>query len=209
MMEIITVEQGTEEWFRARMGIPTASEFATVMAKGRDGGASKTRQVYLYKLAGEIITGEPMESYSNAHMERGKLMEDEARALYSFMKDAECERVGFIRSGRKGASPDSIIGDAGMVEIKTKLPHLMIETLLKGEFPPEHKAQCQGQLWVAEREWIDIAVYWPGLPLFVTRATRDEQYIATLSSAVDEFNGELDSIVARVRTYGQPVQVAA
>jgi hypothetical protein len=202
MMEIITCEQGTDEWFRSRMGIPTASEFATVMAKGRSGGDSKTRQTYLYKLAGELITGEPMESYSNAHMERGKVMEDEARSFYEFMTDAQCERVGFIRNGRKGASPDSLIGANGMVEIKTKLPHLMIETILRGEFPPEHKAQCQGQLWVAEREWIDIAVYWPGMPPFVQRATRDEAYIRELSGAVDAFNAELDMIVDKVRAHG-------
>lgn len=202
-MEITTCDQGTDEWFRARMGIPTASEFATVMAKGRSGGDSKTRQTYLYKLAGEVITGEPMESFSNAHTERGHALEQEARNLYAFMVDAECERVGFIRSGRKGASPDSLIGVDGMLEIKTKLPHLMIETILRGEFPPEHKAQCQGQLWVAEREWIDIAVYWPGMPLFVTRAVRDEPYIRELSSAVDQFNAELDMIVDRVRAYGR------
>jgi len=202
-MEIVACDQGTDEWFRARMGIPTASEFATVMAKGRSGGDSKTRQTYLYKLAGEVITGEPMESFSNAHTERGHALEQEARNLYAFMVDAECERVGFIRSGRKGASPDSLIGAGGMVEIKTKLPHLMIETILRGEFPPEHKAQCQGQLWVAEREWIDIAVYWPGMPLFVTRAVRDEPYIRELSGAVDQFNAELDMIVDRVRAYGR------
>ncbi len=209
MVEIIDCDQGSPEWFASRAGIPTASEFHTVMAKGRSGSDSKTRQTYLYKLAGEIITGEPMESYSNAHMERGKVMEDEARSLYEFMTDVDCERVGFMRSGRKGASPDSLIGANGLVEIKTKLPHLMIETILRGDFPPEHKAQCQGQLWVAQREWLDIAVYYPGMPLFVTRATRDEEYIATLANAVDEFNAELDSIVARVRAYGQPARAAA
>lgn len=207
-LEIVSCDQNSAEWFRARMGIPTASEFATVIAKGRSGGDSKTRQTYLYKLAGEIITGDPMESFSNAHMERGKVMEDDARCLYEFMTDAKCERVGFIRSGRKGASPDSLIGDTGMVEIKTKLPHLMIETILRGEFPPEHKAQCQGQLWVAEREWIDIAVYWPGMPLFVTRATRDEEFIKQLAEGVDAFNDELDSIVARVRAYEQRKEAA-
>lgn len=198
-MEVFDIDQGGEAWFRARMGLPTASEFATVLAKGTGGGDSKTRRTYLYKLAGEIITGEPMESYSNAHMERGKAWEDEARDRYAFITACEPRRVGFIRNGRKGASPDSLIGDDGMVEIKTKLPHLMVETILRGEFPPEHVAQCQGQLWVAEREWIDIAVYWPGFPLFVKRATRDEAYIRRLSGAVDEFNAELDKIVARVR----------
>ena len=200
-LEIVTCDQGTEEWFRARMGIPTASEFATVIAKGRGGGDSKTRQTYLYKLAGEIITGQPMESFSNAHTERGHAMEAEARSLYQFMVDTDCQRVGFIRSGRKGASPDSLIGADGLVEIKTKLPHLMVEVLLRDDFPPEHKAQCQGQLWVSEREWIDIAVYWPGMPLFVKRAYRDEAFIAELAQGVDQFNAELDMIVDRVRAY--------
>jgi hypothetical protein len=234
-MEIVTCDQGSDEWFRARLGIPTASEFATVLAEPRSDGnlpqpvidsmvkngctaeqlasaikaarkrnssPAKTRRDYLYKLAGEIITGEPMESYSNGHMERGKAWEDEARDAYAFIANAEPQRVGFIRSGRKGASPDSLIGDAGMVEIKTKLPHLMVETILRGEFPPEHVAQCQGQLWVAEREWIDVAIYWPGFPLFTKRAVRDEAYIRRLSDAVDEFNAELDQIVARVRGMG-------
>lgn len=208
MVEIISCDQNSADWHRARMGIPTASEFATVMAKGKGGGESKTRQTYLYKLAGEIITGQPMESYSNAHMERGHAMEQEARELYEFMTDQTCERVGFIRSGRKGASPDSLVGPNGLVEIKTKLPHLVIEALFRGEFPPEHKAQCQGQLWVAEREWLDIAIYWPGMPLFVTTATRDEAYIRELSDAVDIFNAELDIIVDRVRAYGERKEAA-
>ena len=200
MMEVFTFEQGTPEWFAARMGIPTASEFATVMASGKGGGESKTRKTYMLKLAGEIITGEPMESFSNGAMERGKIMEDEARNFYSFMTDAEPVQVGFIRNGEKGCSPDSLLGTNGMLEIKTKAPHLAIETILKDkEFLPEHKAQCQGALWVAEREWIDLAVYWPKVPLFVKRAYRDEEYITKLSAAVDAFNSELQEIVATVR----------
>lgn len=206
-IEIVTCQQGSPEWLAARLGLPTASEFASIMAKGRGGSESRTRQTYLYKLAGEIITGEPMESFGNAHMERGRLMEKEARSYYEFMTDATCEPVGFIRNGRKGASPDALIGANGLVEIKTKLPHLLIEALLRDEFPPEHKAQCQGQLWVAEREWIDIAVYWPGMPLFVTRATRDESFIRELAEAVDIFNDELDRVVARVQ--GHRLQSAA
>lgn len=202
MMEIITCEQGTPEWFQSRLGIPTASEFSTVMASGRSGGESKTRKTYLYKLAGEIITGKPSEGFSNAHTERGHEMEPEARAAYAFMKDAEPEHVGFIRNGRAGASPDSLLGSDGLLEIKTKLPHLMIETILRGGMPPEHRAQCQGQLWVSEREWLDIAVYWPGMPIFVHREQRDPNFIATLTRAVSDFNEELDEIVAKIRAYG-------
>lgn len=201
-MKIIDCEQGSTEWLRSRMGIPTASEFATVMASGRGGGESKTRRTYMLKLAGELLTGEPMTNYSNADMERGKVMESEARTLYAFMTDTDPEQVGFIVNGEKGCSPDSLIGTDGMLEIKTKLPHLMIDIILKDAFPPEHKAQCQGQLWVSEREWIDIAVYWPGLPLFVKREPRDEPYIAGMAAAVDRFNDELQVVVDRVRAFG-------
>jgi hypothetical protein len=200
-IEIIDCLQGSEEWTRARLGIPTASEFAAVMARGRGGSDSKTRQTYLHKLAGELLTGQPMESFTSVHMERGKLLEDEARSVYEFMTGKACDRVGFVRNGRKGASPDSLVGTDGLVEIKTKLPHLMIETILRGEFPPEHKAQCQGQLWVTERAWIDIAIYWPGMPMFISRATRDDAFISELSEAVEAFNSELDLIVDRVRSY--------
>lgn len=196
-MIIHDMEQGTDEWFLARLGLPTASNFATIMAKGRDGGASKTRKTYLYKLAGEIITGKPMESFSNAHTERGHAMEDEARKCYAFLADTEPQQVGFITNGKKGCSPDSLIGDAGMLEIKTKLPHLMLEVLERDKFPPEHWAQCQGQMWVAEREWCDLICYYTGMPPFIKRAYRDEEYLADLEKAVDQFNDELYELVSK------------
>lgn len=201
-MQIIDCEQGTHEWRAARAGIPTASEFACILASGRGGSESKTRRTYLYKLAGEVITGEPMQSFSNGHMERGHEMEPVARDAYAFMRDADPQPVGFIRNGRAGASPDSLLGNDGLLEIKSKLPHLLVETILRDDMPPEHRAQCQGQLWIAEREWVDIAVYWPGMPLFIHRSYRDEDFIKTLSAAVDQFNAELDEIVVKVRKYG-------
>lgn len=204
-MKIIDCEQGSPEWYGARLGLPTASMFATVLAKGRDGEkdakASKTRAEYMRKLAGEIITGEPMENYANGHMERGKAMEDEARDLYAFLSDEPLQRVGFILSQRTGCSPDSLVGDRGMLEIKTALPHILIDKLLRGEFPPEHKAQCQGNLWVAEREWIDLQIFWPKLPPFIIRAQRDEAYIGNLAGAVHQFNAELHELVERIRAY--------
>lgn len=203
IQEFADIEQGSPEWFEARRGIPTASEFATVLAKGRDGGASLTRAKYMRQLAGEIITGEPAESYSNAHMERGKAMEDEARETYAFIHDADIRRVGFIRNGAKGGSPDSLIGNDGGLEIKTALPHIQIERLIRDDLPPEHKAQVQGNLWVAEREWWDFVSYWPRLPMFVKRVYRDEAYIKTLEIAVDQFNDELAELVERVRGYGR------
>lgn len=206
MIEILTCEQGSQEWFTARLGLPTASEFSTVMAKGE----GKTRRTYMLKLAGEILTGEPMESYTNFNMERGKVMEDEARELYSFIKNVEPERVGFIRNGQKGCSPDSLIGATGGLEIKTALPHIQIDRLMKDELPAEHKAQVQGSMWVAERDTWDFVSYWPKLPLFIKPVARDNGYIANLAGEVDRFNDELQKVVETIRSYGkQPVNILA
>lgn len=209
MIKILDCEQGTEEWFLARAGIPTASMFGTVMASGRGGGESKTRAKYMRQLAGEIITGKPMESFTNPHMERGHVMEPEARELYAFATDTAPRQVGFIRNGEKGCSPDSLIDANGMLEIKTKLPDLLIECLERDDFPPEHKAQCQGALWVAEREWIDIVVYWPAMPVFIKRAYRDDTYIKTMAEAVEKFNEELETLVQRIRAYQPTAQKEA
>lgn len=203
--EIIQCDQGTPEWFRVRMGIPTMSEAGTILAKGKDGGASLTRKKYLHQLAAEIITGEVGESYRNGYMDRGHLQEPEARQLYAFAHGVEPELVGFIRSGQKGCSPDALIGNDGMLEIKTRLGHLQVELLLADRFPLEHRPQVQGCIWVAEREWCDLAVYSPGLPLFVRREYREDGYIANLAGAVNRFNDELAEIVERVRRYGMPL----
>jgi hypothetical protein len=212
MIEILDCEQGTAEWLALRAGIPTASEFATVMrTKGKaDDGSSKERRTYMLKLAGEILTGEPAESYTNPHMERGKVMEAEARGYYAaFVAEAPLQRVGFIRRGQCGCSPDSLVGANGGLEIKTALPHILLDKMLKGEFPPEHRAQVQGNAWLAEREWWDLETYWPKLDPFIIRAYRDEPYIRTISDAVDRFNDELAALVERIRRYGVKQEVAA
>lgn len=196
-LEIFNCEQGTPEWFEARRGIPTASRFSDVLAKGQ----GITRRKYLLTLAGEAITGDVAESYTNAHMERGHAMEADARNLYSLMKDVEPELVGFMRRGRAGASPDSLVGADGMVEIKSKLPHILLDVLDKGKLPSEHVAQVQGQMMVSGRQWCDFVAYWPKLPLFCIRVERDEKYIETLNQAIADFVGELDEIIRR---YGNP-----
>lgn len=191
-IQLFHCDQGTDEWRRCRLGIPTASEFGSILAKGE----RKMRHTYMMKLLGERFTGEPADNYTNGHMERGKAMEDEARRLYAFMQDAEPVRVGFVRRGDVGCSPDSLVGDDGMLEIKTKLPHLQIAALIAGKLPPEHLAQVQGQMWVAERQWVDFVSYWPKLPLFVKRVPRDEAYIATLVAEVEQFLAELNDKAA-------------
>lgn len=205
MMQIHDMEQGSAEWFAARHGIPTASQFATILTKGRGKEPSKTRLTYLYKLAGELLTGDPMDAFRNYHTDRGHEMEPDARQLYAFMRDVEPQLVGFVTNGPKGCSPDSLIGSDGMLEIKTKLPHLLLCAFEEGGFPEEHKAQCQGQLWIAEREWVDLLCYWPKMPPLIVRAYRDEEYIKTLSDEVDRFNDELAALVEKYN----PVRKAA
>lgn len=204
-MEIFKgIVQGTPEWRQARLGIPTASMFKTVMATGKGGGESKTRTEYLHKLAGEIITGEPMTSFTNGYMERGHELEPVVRDLYAMITDCEPVQVGFIRNGKKGCSPDSLIGDDGMLEIKTAEAHILIEKLEKPDhLPPEHKAQTQGNLLVAGRDWIDLVVYCrPSLPMFKLRTWRDEGYIQAMVTEIDRFNAELADLVERIRRIG-------
>src|SRR5262245_36800891 len=174
LVEIIECEQRSEQWHLAHMGIPTASVFAEVMMQqGRKKGEpSITRKWLVRKKAGEIITGRPDPSgYTNSNMQRGIEMEDEARTKYVFLNPTyTLTQVGFIRSKKAGCSPDSLINKDGMLEIKTCFPHLLLDHHDKGEFPAEHRPQCQGQLWVAEREWVDICLYWPDMRPFIIKA---------------------------------------
>lgn len=197
-LQIIDCEQNTPEWHQARAGIVTASEFDSVLSKGRGGEPSKTRRTYMLKLAGERLTGQVSSLWAgNAHTERGHAMEPDARRLYAFAQDRTPLPVGFMKRGNVGASPDSLIADDGLLEIKTKLPHLQLELLLADEVPSEHIAQLQGQLWVSGRAFVDFVSYWPGLPLFVKRVERDEKYIASLAGAVASFEDELQALVSR------------
>jgi len=205
MIEVFNMPQGSDEWFEVRRGIVTASEFGTLLMQGRSGADSKTRRTYMLKLMGERLTGDPMYRYTNDHMERGHDQEPAARELYAFQTDLEPQAVGFIKNGSVGCSPDSIVGDKGMVEIKTKLAHLHLDVLLGDVVPNEHMAQIQGQLWVAEREWCDFVSYCPKLPLFVKRVHRDEAFIERIAKAVDLFERELVTLMDVV----QPKSAAA
>lgn len=208
-LQIIECEQNTPEWLEARSGIVTASAFAKVLAQGKDGGSSVGRRDLLLKLAGEILTGQPApEGYRNSDMDRGHEQEPQARALYALRRGTPT-RVGFLRNGRKGASPDSLVGSDGGLEIKCAIPSVQIDRLLKDRVPPEHVVQVQGTLWVSEREWWDFMSYCPGLPPLFVRSYRDDAYIARLAAAVDAFNDELDAIVGSIRGLDQFRGIAA
>ena len=204
------VEQGSEEWYQLRLGVPTASNFRIMMATGKDDEESKTRSRLMRVLAGEILTGTPAEGkIVTAAMERGKEMEADARAYYERTRFADVRQVGFIRrrlpSGNwVGCSPDGLIGEKKAVEFKTRAPDLIIEGLTKGSgFPSEFRAQCQGTLWVADLEEIELLIYYRNMPVCPTfRLFRDESYIRELSRAVETFEYETRMLVEKIRRMG-------
>lgn len=192
------VEQRSPEWYALRCGIPTASRFGDILAKGE----GRVRAKYLRQLAGEIITGEPAETYNNSHMDRGRVMEAEARELYRFIAEEEVREVGFVRNTKAGGSPDALVGEHGMLEIKTMLPDLLIELYQRKtkDFPGEHIPQCAGNLWVSGRQWCDIAIYWPKMPLYVRRLERNEGYILMLADEVELFVYEARKLAEWLKT---------
>lgn len=192
-LKIHNFEQGTNEWFAARLGIPTASRFADVISKGRGTAPSKTRRTYMMKLLAERITGNLQQNHTNEHTARGHEHEDPAREAYMWQTDNHVEQVGFIVDYELGAgySPDGLVDDDGLIEIKSKLPHLHLDVLLGGEVPKEHIAQIQGGLLVSKRNWCDFVSYCPDLPLFVKTVHRDEKMIERLRAGLVSFNEEL------------------
>ena len=201
------IKQGSEEWYRIKLGTPSASNFRIMMAKGKDGEESLQRAELMRKLAGEILTGRVAEGkIQTAAMMRGNEMEPAARDYYARTNFVELRRVGFIRrrlpSGNwAGCSPDALIGNRKALEIKTLAPHLMIERLETGAGAPnEHRAQVHGTMWIADLEEVDLLLYYEGMPVapkFTIR--RDETYIAELAKAVERFEYETRMLVEKIR----------
>lgn len=208
--EIVDCVQGTDEWLQARLGLVTASHFNDVLACGREDGTSAsslTRASYMRRLAGEIITGIPAETYQSAAMRRGNEMEVEAAEEYARLSFGKVTKVGFVRrklpSGTYvGCSPDLLVDDDGAAEIKTLKPELLIDLTLRGTAPAEHRAQCQGTLWVTGRQWIDLKIFYRGMPGLRFRMTRNEPYIEEIRKAVETFEYQLRQLVKQIRSMG-------
>lgn len=208
MVEVFDVEQGSDPWFDLRLGMPTASRFATIMANGKDGGESKTRQRLLYVLASEIISGIPCPGFESRAMRRGKEMEPGAIEHYQFVRATSVERVGFVRRTVRlplgdmvvGCSPDGLVGADGVVQVKTMDPELLLELLDSGRFPTEHRAQCQGELWVTGRRWCDLLIFHESMPAQspIFRIERDDAYIQKINEAVQVFAHDLAELVKRI-----------
>nr|WP_298966608.1 lambda exonuclease family protein [uncultured Halomonas sp.] len=200
-MQILTMPQGSPEWLAARLGRVTMSELKSLLVKGKGpGGLGAGAITYMHQLIGERITGELAEPFQgNAHTRRGHELEGVARALYcDATGEPQPQEVGIILNHEVGYSPDSLVGANGLLEIKTKLPKFQIEVLLNGEIPDEHIPQCQGGLWVSEREWIDFVSYWPGMPLFIKRAYRNDIMIRAIAERVEAFHEEMERRMSQV-----------
>lgn len=200
-MQIIReVEQGSAEWLNLRLGIITCSELDCLLVNGKgEGGFGVSAFTYMDQLIGERITGEAAElPFTTRATERGHELEGKARELYKARTELSYEEVGIILNHGIGYSPDALIGDDGLVEVKTKLPKFQVGVILAGEVPKEHVAQCQGGLWVSDREWIDFVSYWPGMPLFIKRMYRDEAYIRNLAERVATFHEIMEARIERV-----------
>lgn len=201
MIEVFDCEQYSPEWYACRMGLPTASEFHKLFMKGKKADEeSKTRRRYMLDLIGERLTGQPRETFSNSHMQRGKDMEAEACAYYAVLEDVEPTTVGFIRNEKAGCSPDRLIGSDGLLQVKTMLPPLLLALHLA---PPtavytEHDAQLYGELWITGREWSELLVYWPGIKPFRKKVYRDEAKIKSIELGVEMFISELLETMAKL-----------
>lgn len=193
------IEQGTDTWFALRSGRATASCFADVLAKGQ----GKTRSAYLRKVVAERLVGKPLDTYKNAHMERGQEQEPLARLAYEAATDYVLDRIAFIEHDTllSGCSPDSLIyGKRLGVEIKCVIPTVQVETILAGGYPSEHRAQVQGSLWLTGYEEWDFVSYSPMMPAhlrsYIFTVQRDEEYIKTIDAEVRRFLAEVDTVIA-------------
>jgi len=198
------VEQGTPEWFAARLGNVTASRVADVIAKTKS-GYSASRENYMAQLICERMTNTVAESYSNAAMQWGTETEPLARAAYESFADVLVDEVGYIAHPsieRAGASPDGLVGVDGLLEIKCPNTATHIETLLSETVPTKYITQIQWQMACTRRAWCDFVSFDPRLPnglqLFVKRVQRDNLYIATLEIEVTLFLSELDAKIFKL-----------
>jgi len=199
-MKILDCIQGTPEWFAARCGIPSASNFDKIITT--TGKPSTQKQKYLYQLAGEKITSKAEETYQNAAMQRGIEMEAEARQLYALITGKEVTQVGLCMTEGKSiyaASPDGLVNENGALEIKCPLIATHVGYLLNNILPTEYFIQTQGQLLVTDRKYVDFFSYYPGLKPLIVRVEPDKKFIKALQIELEIFTEELDKIVNKIK----------
>lgn len=211
-MRVVDVEQGSDEWRLARLGKVGASMVADATARTKTGwGASRANLAA--RLVAERLTGSLSETYSNDAMRWGTEKEPEAREFYSFVFGLDVRQVGLVLHptiDMAVASPDGLIGDDGLVEIKCPNTATHIETLLSGKPDPRYTKQMQWQMACTGRQWCDWVSYDPRMPdemrLFVQRVNRDQPMIDELEQQVSEFLAEVERTCSElIARYRQPL----
>lgn len=204
-MHIIeSIEQGSSEWLELRLGKVTASKFKDVMTNGRGGKPSATAKSYMIKLVAEILRGEPMPFFESDAMKWGTETESQARAMYELKNDVDVKEVAFVQLNEfVGVSPDGLVGDDGLLEIKCPNTETQIKRFLEDTgLPSDYEAQVQGQLWVTGREWCDFVSFDPRIDVeasyIQTRVYRDEEYIAKLEEKVSIFVEEMKLMINKL-----------
>jgi hypothetical protein len=194
--------QGSAEWLQARVGIATASQFDRIITP-KTMKLSDQAAKYAHQLIAEQVLGYPMNNASSSFMERGNDLEARAVSFYQLQKDMDTEPGGFFMRDDKrvGASPDRVVGTDGLLEIKCPSAAVHVGYLLDDQ-GIGYRAQVQGQLWVAEREWIDTLSYHPELPSAIVRVERDEEFITKLAQAVNTFLGMMDDMRDKLQKFG-------
>jgi putative phage-type endonuclease len=202
--------QGTPEWLAARTGRITASRMSAIMAKGKNGAPSATRLACMGELIAEYLTGQSGETYTNADMQRGTDLEPIARAIYEVKTGQMVSDVGLVlhmKNDRWGASPDGVVGDDGLLEIKCPRTHVHIEYLLAGKPPAQYLPQMAWQAACCGRQWVDFASYDAKMPedlqLFVVRYFPDPAYIEELEQEAASFLEEMMSKVKKLQSIRQ------
>jgi len=202
MIEMI--EQGSDQWFAARIGKVTASRVADVIAKTKT-GYSATRDNYMAQLVCERLTGEKGESFTNAAMQHGTETEPLARISYEVAQNVLVDEVGFVPHPTiemAGASPDGLVGDDGLLEIKCPNTATHIETLLSQTVPGKYNTQMQFQMACTGRQWCDFVSFDNRLPqelqLFVKRVPRDNVFIRLIEGEIVQFLAELDDKINKL-----------
>lgn len=189
----LDLEQGTEEWHRARLGIPTASMMDKIITP--TGKASTQANGYMNQLLADWLAGHPVDAFeSNRWTDQGHEREDQARTLYELVNDVDVEQTGFVfLDGQRniGCSPDGLVGENGLLEIKNPKGSVFVEYLLDGKLPNKYKPQVQAQLWICGREWCDFMFHHPELGHKIIRVDRDDDYIALMAELVAKFIGKL------------------
>jgi len=198
------MEQRSEEWFAARCGKVTASRVADIIAKTKT-GYSASRENYLAQLVCERMTQKPAESYSNAAMQWGTDQEPFARAAYEAAKNVLVQEVGFVVHPNivgAGASPDGLVGEFGLVEIKCPNTATHIQTLLDQKVPDKYNIQMQWQMACTGRQWCDFASFDPrmeeGLQLFIKRVEYHTLYVAELEKEVINFLMDVEDKIQKL-----------